>query len=62
MNKLYKIEKGKMLCGVCTGLADYLHADVNIVRLLVIIGSCVTGIGLIAYIAAAFLLPFKPEE
>lgn len=62
MNKLYKIEKGKMLFGVCTGVSDFLRTDVNIIRLLVIITSCIGGIGAIAYIAAAFLLPFKPES
>ena len=25
--KLYKVEEGKMLCGVCTGIAKYLDFD-----------------------------------
>ena len=62
MKKLYKIEEGKMLCGVCTGLSEYLRVDVNIVRLVTIVGAFCGGIGLVAYVAAAFLLPFKGEE
>lgn len=62
MKKLYKCEEGKMLCGVCAGLAEYLRVDVNIIRLLTIVSSICGGIGLVAYIAAAFLLPFKGEE
>lgn len=61
MKKLYKIEEGKMICGVCTGVAEYLRLDVNVVRLVTVVGACCGGIGLIAYIAAAILLPFPDE-
>ena len=61
MNKLYKSEKGKMLCGVCAGIAEYLRVDVNILRILTIVSAFCGGIGLVAYIAAAFLLPFENE-
>lgn len=61
MKKLYKIEEGKMLCGVCTGVAEYLRVDVNVVRLVTIVASCCGGIGLVAYIAGAVMLPFKDE-
>ena len=61
MKKLYKVEEGKMICGVCTGLAEYLRVDVNLVRILAIVGGFCGGAGLIAYVAAAILLPFKDE-
>lgn len=61
MKKLYKIEEGKMLCGVCTGLAEYLRLDVNVVRIGTVVAA-VCGVGVVAYIAAAVLLPFKDEE
>ena len=54
---LYRINEGKILAGVCTGLSDYLNLDVNVIRLLTIIASLVSGIGIVAYIAAAILLP-----
>lgn len=62
MKKLYKIEEGKMFCGVCTGLAEYLRVDVNVVRLVTVIGAFCGGAGLAAYIVGAILLPFKDEE
>ena len=62
MKKLYKVEEGKMLCGVCTGLAEYLRMDVNMVRIVTIVAAFCGGAGLAAYVAAAILLPFKDEE
>ena len=61
MKKLYKVEEGKMICGVCSGLAEYLRLDVNVVRIAAVVGAF-CGVGLVAYIAAAILLPFKDEE
>ncbi len=56
---LYKIRRGRIISGVCMGLSEYLNLDVNVIRLLVVIFSCTGGVGLIAYIAAAILLPEK---
>ncbi len=58
--KLYRIEQGKMLCGVCGGLAEYLNLDPTIVRLLAVL-LCCTGTGVVAYIAAAIIMPVKPQ-
>ena len=33
MKKLHKVEQGKMLCGVCTGIAAYFDIDPTLVRL-----------------------------
>ena len=56
--KLMRNPEDKMLFGVCSGLADYLNIDPVIIRLifvlLVIFGN---GIGLIAYIILAILMP-----
>ncbi len=61
MNKLYKSEEGKMLFGVCAGLSEFLRTDVNLVRILAVVSAFCGGLGVVAYIAAAVLLPFKPE-
>ena len=53
--KLYRSRNDKKLCGVCGGLADYFGLDVNIIRVAAIV-SVFFG-GLVAYIAAAFLIP-----
>lgn len=57
---LYKLREGRIISGVCAGLAEYFNIDVNIVRICaVLIGcaGCAGGAGVIAYIAAAMLLP-----
>ncbi len=59
--KLYRIMEGKKVCGVCTGIAEYFQLDVNLVRLVVVVGTLMSaGVGLFGYIAAAFILPEKP--
>ena len=61
-NKLYKINKGKKVCGVCLGLAEYLKLDVNVVRIAVVVLSLLASIGFWAYVVAALILPWKPED
>lgn len=60
--KLYKINEGKKLCGVCLGLAEYLKMDVSVVRLVVVILSLMGSAGFWAYVICALILPWKPEE
>ena len=59
--KLYKISEQKMVCGVCAGIAEYLNVDVSIVRLVTVLIAFACGSGLIAYIAAAIILPEKHD-
>lgn len=59
--RLYKIEEGKKLCGVCGGIAEYLDIDPTIVRLLWIILVFCVGTGVLAYIIAAIIMPKKSE-
>ena len=61
-NKLYKINKGKKVCGVSLGLAEYLKLDVNVVRIAVVILSLFASIGFWAYVVCALILPWKPED
>lgn len=56
--KLYRIEEGKMLCGVCGGIAEYFDIDPTLVRLGFVLFGC-TGSGILAYIAAAVIMPPK---
>ena len=55
--KLYKSSTDKKLAGVCGGIAEYFNIDVNIVRICAVLIGCAGGAGVIAYIAAAMLLP-----
>lgn len=59
--KLYRDDKNKMIGGVCQGLADYLDADVSIVRILAVVLIFFSGLGLVAYLVAWIILPTKEE-
>lgn len=48
---------GKMLGGVCTGLADYLGIDVTIVRLGFVGLTLLSGVGIPAYVACWIVIP-----
>jgi phage shock protein PspC (stress-responsive transcriptional regulator) len=50
--KLYKSRKGKILAGVCGGLAEYLNLDPTIIRLAWVIFSLAYGVGVLVYIIA----------
>ena len=60
--KLYKINKGKKVCGVCLGLAEYLKMDVSVIRIVVVLLSLFGSFGFWAYVICALILPWKPEE
>ena len=59
--KLYKSRTDKKVCGVCGGLAEYLEADPTVVRLIAALLCLFAGGGLLAYLIAAIVIPFKPE-
>ncbi|CDE98779.1 pspC domain protein [Clostridium sp. CAG:628] len=58
--RLYRVNEGKILCGVCMGLSEYFEIDVTIVRLIWVFISLVYGSGLLLYIIAALIMPIKP--
>ena len=55
--RLYKIEQGKKLDGVCGGIAEYFDIDPTLVRLAWVILTCFGGAGIWAYIIAAIIIP-----
>ena len=58
--RLYKIEQGKMIFGVCGGIAEYFNIDPSVVRIAALV-LLFTGGGLLAYIIAAIVLPDKSK-
>lgn len=58
--KLYKSNDDKKIDGVCGGIAEYLNVDSTVIRLLWVIGTVFAGAGILAYIAAALIIPRKP--
>ena len=62
MNKrLYRVEDGKMLCGVCGGIAEYFNVDPTLIRLGFALFCLAGGSGLLAYIVAAIIMPTKSQ-
>lgn len=60
--RLYKIQQGKKLDGVCGGIAEYFDIDATLVKLAWIIFSAFSaGGGIVAYIIAAIVMPKKTD-
>ena len=59
--RLYRIEEGKMVAGVCGGVAEYFNIDPTLVRLGWVLISCFAGAGVVAYIAGAIIMPEKSQ-
>ncbi len=59
--KLYKIDKGRKIDGVCGGIAEFLDLDPTIVRLAWIIFAACAGGGILAYFIAALIMPRKAD-
>lgn len=57
--KLYRIEEGKMLCGVCGGIAEYFGVDPTVIRLAWVLFSALGGSGLLAYLICAIIIPMQ---
>ena len=55
--RLHKSSRDKKFAGVCGGIAEYLHVDSSIVRLVTILLMFGWGSGLLAYIVCALVLP-----
>jgi phage shock protein C len=57
--RLYRLDDGKKIAGVCTGIAAYADLDVGLVRVLVVLAAFFTGFFLIValYVGLMFLVP-----
>ena len=60
--KLYKVNEGKMIDGVCAGIAEYFDADPTVIRLLWILFCAMGGSGIFAYIICMIVFPRKDIE
>jgi len=60
--RLYRIREGRRWAGVCTGVAAYTDIDVTLIRVLFVVAAVCTGVGLLAYIVMAFMVPMAYSE
>jgi phage shock protein C len=53
---------GRMLAGVCAGIADYLGVDTTIVRVAFAVFTFLGGAGIPAYLACLLLIPEEGSD
>lgn len=58
VKRLYRIKQGKMIAGVCGGVAEYFAMDPNVVRI-IWATLALAGPAAVAYLIAAIILPNK---
>jgi phage shock protein C len=59
--RLLRIRQGRLIAGVCTGLATYFGVDVNLVRLAFGVFTIFYGLGFLAYLVAWAIIPEEGE-
>jgi phage shock protein PspC (stress-responsive transcriptional regulator) len=62
MKKFRRKAKGKVLGGVCAGLADYFNIDVSLIRLAMVLLALADGLGILFYILAWIVVPEEDGE
>ena len=55
--RLYRSRTDRMIFGVCGGLADYFDVDPTLVRIAFVVLAFLHGIGVLAYIIMAIVVP-----
>lgn len=60
--KLYRKEEGKIIAGVCAGIAEYFSIDPTVIRVGWAVIACFGGTGILAYVLAALIMPVKPTD
>ena len=60
--RLLRLKKGRMVAGVCAGLAAYFKVDVNLVRLGFGVFTVFYGLGILIYLIAWAILPEEDED
>ena len=59
--RLLRLRDGRMVAGVCVGLAAYFGIDVNLVRLAFGVFTIFYGLGALVYLIAWAVLPEEGE-
>lgn len=58
----YRAREGKVLAGVCAGLAEQFGISVTIVRLAFVLGTLIGGPGLVIYLVLWVSMPYRPDQ
>ena len=60
--RLERSKSNRILGGVCAGVANYLNMDPTLVRVLTVVISLFTGVPVILYIIALFVVPEEGSQ
>lgn len=60
--RLYRVREGKIIAGVCGGIAGYFDIDPKIVRILCAAICLVYGSGILAYLLFVIFVRKEPVE
>lgn len=60
--RLYRSRTDRVIWGVCGGLAKYLDMDPTIVRMAMVLLVFANGIGILAYLIMALLIPLEGSK
>lgn len=61
MQKFHKSKENKKIFGVCGGLAETLNCDPTLIRIIWACSFFIWGIGGIAYLLAALIMPYEED-
>ena len=59
--RLYRIRDGRMVAGVCAGLAAYFGIDPTLVRLGFVVLTVFGGFGVLLYVGAWLVIPDETD-
>ena len=60
--RLYRSRSDRMIWGVCGGLAKYFGIDPTIIRVIFVLLIFAGGVGLLAYIILAIIVPLETSK
>ena len=58
----YRSREGKMIAGVCAGLAEQFGISVTILRLAFVLGTLIGGPGLVIYLVLWVVMPYRSSD
>jgi phage shock protein PspC (stress-responsive transcriptional regulator) len=59
MKRMYRSRTDRRIWGVCSGVANYFGIDPTVVRVIAAVSIFVSGLGIIAYIIMAIIVPLE---
>ncbi len=61
-SRLYRSRSQKMIAGVSGGLGEYFDVDPILIRLLFVVTTFISGVGLLAYVVLWIVVPLQGDE